>query len=76
MTIVDWSDNFSENLVELMKDRGMTQFDLAQESGIAVGSINAYLHKKSLPGIKAIINIAFALDVDVGELIDFGDTID
>lgn len=76
MTITEWSDNFSDNLVELLEDRRMTQYDLAQESGISIGSINAYIHKKSLPGIKAILNIATALDVDANELIDFGDTID
>lgn len=76
MTISEWSDCFSENLLELMEDRRMSQADLAQESGVAVGSISSYVNKKSLPGIKAILNIAFALDVDVAELIDFGDTID
>lgn len=76
MTLLEWGDNFSEHLSELLADRRMTQFDLARESGISIGSINAYLHRKSLPGVKAIINIAFALDVDVDELIDFGDTID
>ncbi len=76
MTIKEWADNFSDNLMTLLDDRLMTQQDLAEMSGISVGSINAYLHKRSLPGIKAIINIACALDVDIDELIDFGDTID
>ena len=76
MTIDDWSRNFSEKLNELMTDRRITQYDLSMESGIAVGSINSYIHDRSLPGVKAIVNLAFALDVDVSELIDFGDTID
>jgi len=76
MTITEWSTSFSENLLELMKDRRIGQHELAQESGISIGSINSYIHKKSLPGIKAILNLAFVLDVDVNELIDFGDTID
>jgi transcriptional regulator with XRE-family HTH domain len=76
MTITEWSSEFSENLVELMKDRRISQLELAQESGVSVGSISAYIHKTSLPGVKAMLNIAFALDVDVSELIDFGDTID
>ena len=76
MTLPEWSDNFSENLVELLADRKMSQYDLAVESGISIGSINAYIHKKSLPGIKAILNIAFVLDIDVNELIDFGDIIE
>ena len=76
MTINDWSDCFSDNLQELLKDRRMTQYDLADESGVSVGSISSYINKKSLPGVKAILNLAFALDVDVNDLIDFGDAID
>ena len=76
MTITEWSDNFSENLLALLKDRRMSQFELAQESGVSSGSISSYIHRTSLPGIKAIINIAFALDVDVNDLIDFGDIIE
>ena len=76
MTINEWSDNFSENLVGLLNDRRMSQHELARESGVSVGSISSYINKNSLPGIKAIINLAFALDVDVNELIDFGDVID
>ena len=76
MTLKSWMDAFGENLEELMEERDMTQLDLARDSGLSVGSINAYIHKQSPPGIKAIINIAYALDIDVSELIDFGDSID
>ena len=76
MTLKEWIENFGDNLSELMDDRKMTQYELAQESGVSVGSINAYIHKQSPPGIKAIINIAYALDVDMDDLIDFGDTIE
>lgn len=76
MTIAEWSDNFSENLLTLMKDRRMSQHELARESGISVGSISSYINKNSLPGIKAIINLAYALDVDINELIDYGDVIE
>ena len=76
MTINEWSDCFSENLLELMADRRISQNELAKDCDLSVGSISAYINKKSLPGIKAILNIAFALDVDVDELIDFGDIIE
>lgn len=76
MTLKEWTDIFSDNLIELLDDRNMTQYELAKASGVSVGSINAYIHKQSPPGIKAILNIADALDVDVNELIDFGDVID
>lgn len=76
MTLKSWIDTFGDNLTELLEERDMTQLELARDSGLSVGSINAYIHKQSPPGIKAIINIAYALDIDVGELIDFGDCID
>lgn len=76
MTLKEWTDIFGDTLADLLEDRNMTQLELAKYSGISVGSISAYLNKQSLPGIKAILNIACALDVDVNELIDFGDTID
>ena len=76
MTIVDWSKCFSEKLNELMVDRRITQYELAKDSGLSVGSVSAYVRGESLPGIKAILNLSFALDVNVDELIDFGDTID
>lgn len=76
MTLKEWSDNFGDNLLELLEDRKMTQYELAKYSGVSVGSISAYINKQSLPGVKAIINLSCALDVDVDELIDFGDTID
>lgn len=76
MTLTDWLENFSELLIELMEEREMTQQELAKESGLSVGSINAYIRKQSMPGVKALINIADALEMDVNELIDFGDIID
>lgn len=76
MTLKEWIDNFGDNLVEILQEKGMTQNDLVRDSGISAGSINAYIHKQSPPGIKAIINIAYALDMSVDELIDFGDRIE
>lgn len=76
MTLKDWTENFGGVLSDLMEEKGITQQELAKESGLSIGSINAYIHKQSLPGIKAILNLSYALDVDLVELIDFGDTID
>ena len=76
MTLKDWTDNFGETLAEFLDDRKMSQLELSEYSGVSVGSISSYVNKRAQPGVKAIINIAYALDVDVSELIDFGDTID
>ena len=75
MTLREWTEIFGDNLVDLMESKHMTQQELAKASGLSIGSINAYVRKQSPPSIKAIINLAYALDVDLNELLDFGDTI-
>lgn len=76
MTLKEWTNIFGENLADLMEEKHITQQELAKASGLSIGSINAYIHAQSPPGIKAIINLSYALDVDLMELLDFGDTID
>lgn len=75
MTESEWLDIFGDNLAEMLIEKNMTQRDLAEETGLAESSISSYIHKKKLPGIKAILNIAHALECDSFDLIDFGDTI-
>lgn len=53
----------------------MTEVELAEESGLAQSTISSYLNKQKLPGIKAVLNISYALDCEVGELIDFDEFI-
>lgn len=76
MTLKEWTNIFGENLSDIMKEKRMTQQELAEASGLSIGSINAYIHSQSPPGVKAIINLSYALDVDLAELLDFGDMID
>ena len=76
MTLLRWIDSFSDNLQSLMKEKNVSQNELSKRSGISIGSINAYLRKQSPPGVKAIVNIAYALDVSTDDLIDFGDVIE
>lgn len=76
MKLKEWVDIFGDNLLDLMEDKNMSQRELSKASGIPVGSINAYINKQTVPGIKAILNLSYALDVDLNELLDFGDTID
>ena len=76
MTLKEWTATFGDNLCDLMEERRMNQQDLAKASGLSVGSINAYIHGQTPPGIKAIINLSYALDIDLMDLIDFGDVIE
>jgi transcriptional regulator with XRE-family HTH domain len=76
MTRTEWLHVFGDNLVELIEEAGMSQSQLARESGLSVSRINDYVNKNATPSVFAIINMAYALDVSVSELVDFGEEIE
>ena len=76
MTEHEWLDIFGDNLVSLMKDWNMSQSELSQRSGISQSSISAYINKRKMPGVKALINIADVFDVSLDDFMNFGDIID
>ena len=66
---------FGDNLVDILAEKKMTQKELAAKTGLSSGSISAYINGTTPPSYKAIINISYALDIDIMDLIDFGDMI-
>jgi transcriptional regulator with XRE-family HTH domain len=75
MTQLEWKIMFSDNLCSILNEKGMTQADLARDSGLSPSRINEYIKQNATPTVFAIINIAYALDIDVNELIDFDERI-
>lgn len=75
MTEVEWLDTFGDNLYELMQESGYTQIELADKSYLSQATISNYINKQKMPGIKAIVNLSYALDCRVDDLVDFGDMI-
>ena len=75
MTEVEWLDIFGDNLREIMADKGYSQRELADATGLSEGAISYYLNKRCIPSIRAIINMAYELNVDLNDFIDFGDRI-
>ena len=65
----NWKKIFSDRLTNLLKERNMCQSDLAKASGLSRSRINDYISMKSVPTIFASINMAYALDITVEELI-------
>lgn len=76
MTELEWLDIFGDNLVDLLKGANMTQRELADAAGLSEATVSYYIHKQKIPGLKAIINIADALDLYIDDLIYFGDRIE
>lgn len=75
MTEQEWLDIFGDNLLEMMREFGINQRDLADEAGLSESTVSRYIKKQCVPNLRAIINIAHVLGCDVNELIDFGDRI-
>lgn len=76
MTEVDWIDIFSENLREMMEEKGIGQNELAQRSKLSKATVSRLLAGTVAPSFKSIINLSYALDCTTDELIDFGDMIE
>ena len=76
MSELEWMQIFGDNLSSILKEREMTQRDLADLTGLSESAISNYILKKQIPTLRAIINISYALDYSVDEMIDFGDQID
>ena len=76
MSELEWIDIFSNNLKDIINEANMTEAELACEIGVDRSTINNYIHKKRIPTIKSVINISYALDCDIKDLIDFGEPIE
>jgi transcriptional regulator with XRE-family HTH domain len=75
MTQKEWLNIFSDNLIDLMQEKGINQSQLAEDSGLSASRISEYVNKKATPTLFAAINIAYALDMDVSELVDFDERV-
>ena len=76
ITEMEWIDTFGDNLREIMQERGYTQVELADKTYLSQATISNYIHKKTVPTIKAVVNLSYALDCRVDDLVDFGDMIE
>lgn len=75
MSELEWLDIFGDNLVSLLQETRMSQRELAEAADLSEATISSYIHKRKIPSLKAIINIAYVFDISIDELIDFGDMI-
>lgn len=71
MTESEWAKAFANKLKLLLKEWGMTQKELAEETGLSESRISRCLSGEYIPTIKTVINIGHALDCDTEDLIDF-----
>jgi transcriptional regulator with XRE-family HTH domain len=68
----EWLAYFGVNLEEYLKAAKMSQRDLADASGLSEAAVSNYIRGRKMPGVRALINMAEALNCSVDELVDFG----
>ena len=76
MSEVEWIKIFGDNLKEMLEEEKITQMDLSKKTGLSIVTINRYINKQQMPTIKAVLSISYALNCNVSDLIDFGDSIE
>lgn len=69
MKELDFIDIFSGNLRSAMNYCNMTQRDLADASGLDESVISRYLRGRVMPSTRCLVNIAYALDCRIEDLI-------
>ena len=76
MTEKEWKHRIAITLRQKMLDANITQLELARKSHISQGAISNYLNERSVPDIRAIINLSIALKCKASNLADFGEKIE
>ena len=71
----EWCEHFADNLQTLMTEYGYSQRDLADEIGISESTISRYLRAQQIPKGTILLNIAYALDCSVDDLVDFNERV-
>ena len=71
-----WIESFKEELKYYMKEKNISQRELADRSRLDESTISRCLRENKIPNARTINNIAHALGVDVGQLMDFGHLIE
>lgn len=75
MTQKEWSDIFASNLIDILEEKGMTQAQLARDADLSKSRINDYINGNVMPSLPAAINMAYALDMEISDLVDFGERV-
>lgn len=76
MTQDEWREIFGRNLSDILEETGMSQNELSKITGLSKSRISDYVNGCSTPSVFAIINMAYALELDISEFIDFEETIE
>jgi transcriptional regulator with XRE-family HTH domain len=76
MSELEWMQTFGDNLRDILDDAHMSQSELADAIGVTQAAISKYIHGRTMPSAKVLNNIAHVLDVDIFDIVYFGDMVE
>ncbi|MBQ8885105.1 MAG: helix-turn-helix transcriptional regulator [Clostridia bacterium] len=62
-------DQIRKNLIEAIKQSGMTQSEIAKKVGVCQQAIGNYLHQNKMPALDTFANLCVVLDVDPADIL-------
>ena len=71
MTLSEWKKNVGNNIRLQLMYKGMSRKELSEKSGVDISDISKLIRGKKMPGTIMMNNIAMALGVSIGSLVDF-----
>lgn len=75
MTEKEWRHNIAIALRNKMIEADINQSELAKMAHLSRSAISNYLSERSIPDVRAIINLSIALRCGINELVDFGERV-
>lgn len=75
MSEIEWLKNFGNALREVMDYTNTDQAELADILGVSQSSISRYVNGLQMPDIRTILLIAYELDWNIDDLVNFGEEI-
>lgn len=58
-----------ENFEKIIKERGITPYRVAKDTGIAQSCLSDWKHRRSIPRVDKLIKIAAYLEIPLEELV-------
>lgn len=66
----EYSEKFMQNVKQVLKERHMTQCELADAIGVSTVTMSNYMKGKSTPSSYIALKMAKALKCDLSKLVD------
>ena len=73
MSEVEWLRNFGDELTKLMDYMNTEQEEMADILGMSQASISRFVNGLQMPDVRVVLKIAYELDWNIDDLVNFGD---